>query len=195
MALILGLDPSQKTGWALYDTRASLAAIKAGVIKAGSWEKGQFEEMAGSLGCNLKDLIKEIGKPDFAVIEKAPRQQYGGEDVPVEVMGAPTGHFERRGPGLQGTLSTNQMAAALCAILGAFNIPYEAVMPSMWRKHSYGFGTRKGWERKDWKRHAREKCSQLRITATNDDMAEAVWISFAGPHCQRFKALREGMAA
>jgi hypothetical protein len=189
MALILGLDPSQKTGWALYDTQASLTAIKAGVIKAGDWEKGQFEEMAGSLGRALKDLIKENGRPDFAVVEKAPRQQYGGEETPVEVMGVQTGHMQRTGPGLQGTLSTNQMAAALCAILGAFNIPYEVIMPSMWRKRAYGFGTHKGWERKDWKRHSREKCGQLKIKATNDDMAEAVWIAFAGAGCQTFKML------
>jgi len=187
--LILGLDPSQKTGWALYDTASPLSSIRCGVIKAGAWEKGQFEEMAGTLGCALKDLIKQVGKPDFAMVEKAPRQQYGGETVAVEVMGVPTGHMERSGPGLQGTLSTNQMAAALCAILGAFSIPYEVIMPSGWRKHAYGFGTKKGWERKDWKRHAREKCSQLRIAATNDDMAEACWIAFAGAGSQALKML------
>jgi hypothetical protein len=194
MPVILGLDPSQKTGWALFDTAASLSTMKAGVIKAGNWEKGQFEEMAGSLGRALKDLNNESRKPDFAVVEKAPRQQYGGEQVPVEVMGVPTGQTERHGPGLQGTLSTNQMAAALCAILGAFNIPYEVIMPSAWRKHAYGFGTRKGWERKDWKRHAREKCSQLKISATNDDMAEACWIAFAGAGCQSFRMLTRAAA-
>ena len=114
--LILGLDPSQKTGWALYDTQAALTAVKAGVIKAGDWEKGQFEEMAGSIGRALKDLIKEIGKPDFAVVEKAPRQPAGsyggnkrkpsavkfmGEEMPAQEVDSDEG-----GGGLQSTRIT-----------------------------------------------------------------------------------------
>jgi hypothetical protein len=201
--LILGLDPSQKTGWAFYDTRASLSAIRCGVIKAVG-EKGQFEEMAGTLGHALMKLIKEHGKPDFAVVERAPRQSagtYGGKRgaSAVKFMGesipAQNGEAEEGGGGLQSTLSTNQMAAALCSILGAYQIPYETIAAQGWRKHAYGFGTRKGWQRKDWKRHAREQCAKLKITATNDDQAEGCWIAFAGASCQTLKLMEARRAA
>lgn len=206
MALILGLDPSQKTGWALYDTKAPLSAIRCGVLKIEA-EKKAFERNAGMLGRALVKLLgeyrdpetKRIILPDFAVIEKAPRQpagQYGqprkaatvkfmGEQMPAQ----DGDEAESAGGGLQSTLSTNQMAAALCSVLGAYGVPYEAMTSAEWRKPAYGFGTRKGWGRDDWKKHSREMCRQMRITATNDDMAEACWIAFAGKSCDRFRKM------
>ena len=212
--IILGLDPSQKTGWALYDTKANVSAIRCGVLKIDA-EKKKFEQNAGKLGFALMKLLTErrdptTGRPilpDFAVIEKAPRRPYGGggEDEPTkgkttrfmgqEIPAQDGDEEEGKGPGLQGTLSTNQMTAALCAILGAYKIPFVEVTPAEWRKPSYGFGTRKGWTRKEWKRHSREKCAQVRITATNDDMAEACWIAYAGPAQQAFKYLQANLAA
>jgi hypothetical protein len=203
--LILGLDPSQKTGWALYDTKAPLSAIRCGVLKIAA-EKKAFERNAGLLGRALVKLLgehrdpntKKIILPDFAVIEKAPRQpagQYGQQRKPttVKFMGeevpAQDGDEAEGGGGLQSTLSTNQMAAALCAVLGAYGIPYEALMSSGWRKSAYGFGTHKGWKREDWKKYSRQMCQQMRITATNDDMAEACWIAFAGKACGKFKEI------
>ncbi|PRD42101.1 hypothetical protein C5748_18270 [Phyllobacterium phragmitis] len=203
MPVILGLDPSQKTGWAFYDTSVNLSAIKSGVLKI-SAVKGEFEGNAGQLGKALAKLIKEHGKPDFAVIEQAPRRPYGGDKQDdkntVKFMGdeMPAQEGDEQGgsgPGLQGTLSTNQMAAALCAILGAYGIPFETMTDSKWRKHSYGFGKRAGWTRPDWKRHARAQCAQVRITATNDDMAEACWIAFAGKSCEKFRWMENQAAA
>ena len=203
--LILGLDPAQKTGWALYDTRAELSAIRCGVLKF-SAIKGEFETNAGLLGPQLKDLInKQIGKPDFAVIEMAPRQPAGmfrqgrkpstvkfmGEEIPAQ----DGDEEEGGGGGLQSTLSTNHMAAALASVLGCFNIPFEAMKDSTWRKAAYGFGRKPGWSRPDWKRHARQMCQQMRITATNDDMAEACWIAFAGSKSQLVKNMQNQQRA
>lgn len=192
MALILGLDPSRKTGWAYYDTNSQISAMKAGVLKA-EGKGGEFEDHAGSLARALVKLFKEHGKPDFAILERAPRQVFGaprkketvrfmGEEMPSQ-----HGDEEGAGGGLQSTLSTNQMAAALAAILGAYGIPFETMETSSWRKAAYGFGRRKGWSRPEWKKHSRQMCSQMRIAATNDDMAEACWIAFAGASCQTFK--------
>jgi hypothetical protein len=195
--LILGLDPAQKTGWGLYDTRANLSAMRCGVLKFDAIKK-EFERNAGLLGPQLRDLIKEIGRPDFAVIEMAPRQpagffRKGKKPATTRFMGAEVpaqdGDEEGGGGGLQSTLSTNQMAAALSSVLGCFNIPFEPMKDSTWRKAAYGFGTRAGWVRDDWKKHARQMCRQMRITATNDDMAEACWIAYAGAGCQAFKML------
>lgn len=201
--IILGLDPSQSTGWALYDTEAKLSAIRCGVLKI-STEKGAFEQNAGALGRALKDLVKSVGKPDFAAVEQAPRQPYGsfkpkGRPATVRFMGedmpAQGGDEAGGGNGLQSTLSTNQMAAALTSVLGCFNIPFETMTDGEWRKLAYGFGKRAGWARPDWKRHARQMCAQMKITATNDDMAEACWIAFAGASCPKFKLLQARSAA
>lgn len=196
--LILGLDPSQSTGWALYDTACQPSAIRCGVLKV-KGEKGEFEQNSGILGRALKDLIKDsISRPHFAVIERAPRQPYGtfkpsGKPATVKFMGeevaAQDGDDFGGGNGLQSTLSTNQMAAALSSVLGCFNIPFVTMTDSEWRKAAYGFGRRAGWSRPDWKRHARQMCQQMRIAATNDDMAEACWIAFAGKAHQTYRMM------
>ena len=191
--LILGLDGAQNTGWALYDTAANLSAIRAGVIKA---HGDDYEHKAASLGLGLVRLIK-ADRPDFIVIERAPRQQYGGsagrrmkfmgEEVADEADGG--------GTGLQSILSTNQMTGGLSGIIGAYQIPFETVMPVTLRKQFLGFGTRPGWQRKDWKKAVRDRCAQLKITVTNDDMSDAVGISFAGASLQTFKMMQKQRAA
>lgn len=204
--LILGLDPSQKAGYALYDPSEPLSAMRCGTLRIDA-SKGDFEGNAGLLGRALVGVLRErrnpqTGKPilpDFAVVEAAPRQpagffRKGGGKPTVKFMGqemvTQDGDTEAPiGGGLQSTLSTNQMAAALCAILGAYKIPFETMRDSEWRKAAFGFGKRAGWSRPDWKRHARQMCAQSKIVATNDDMAEACWIAFAGAGCQRFKML------
>lgn len=199
--IILGLDPSQKTGWALYDTsQPKLDHMRAGVLRV-KGTKGEFESNSGLLGNLLVELIKEVGIPDFAVLERAPRQPYGAhkpKNGTVRFMGqemAAQDGDEEGGNGLQSTLSTNQMAAALSAVLGAYKIPFEAITDGEWRKASYGFGKRQGWSRPDWKRHARQTCAMHKIAVTNDDMAEACWIAFAGASRQLFKSLEQGRAA
>ena len=199
--IILGLDPSQKTGWALYDTaEPKLNHIRCGVLRV-QGEKGEFEANAGLLGDLLVKLIKQVGKPDFAALERAPRQPYGahkpkggmikfmGQELPAQ------GSEKEGGNGLQSTLSTNQMAAALSAVLGAFGIPFDTLTDSEWRKASYGFGRRAGWARPDWKRHARQTCALHKIDVTNDDMAEACWIAYAGASLQTFKEIERKRAA
>lgn len=194
MALILGLDPSQKTGWALYDPASDLSAIRCGTLKASGTD---FEDKAASLAASLVALLKQdrdprtrkVILPDFAVIERAPRQQYSQGGKKPKFMGEAVEDEGGSAPGLSGTLSTNQMTGALCAILGAYGIPFETIMPVTWRKAAYGFGTHRGWKRPDWKRHAREQCSRMKIVATNDDSAEACWIAFAGKACQTYRML------
>lgn len=199
--IILGLDPSQKTGWALYDTtQQKLNHIRAGVLRVNG-TKGEFEANAGILGKELVKLIKDVGRPDFAALERAPRQPYG-QQMPkngmIKFMGQEIeaqGSEEGGGNGLQSTLSTNQMAAALSSVLGAFNVPFITMTDGAWRKGSYGFGRRKGWARADWKKHARTTCAAHKINVTNDDMAEACWIAYAAAGTQEFKNLERSVAA
>lgn len=196
--IILGLDPAQKTGWAIYDTARSLSAIRCGTLKINA-AKGEFEQNAAALGEALRKLLEsEIGRPDLAVLERAPRKPYAkprsqGAVRQVKFMGvempAQDGDEDGGVTGLQSVLSTGQMTGGLSAVLGCFSIPIGTMTTGQWHKAAYGFGTRKGWDRKSWKRHAREMCSHHRITATNDDMAEACWIAFAGTASDAFKQM------
>ncbi|WOC14992.1 hypothetical protein [Pseudochrobactrum sp. MP213Fo] len=204
MALILGLDPSQNTGWALYDPSREISTIRCGIIKFTA-EAGKFEQNASRLGRAFATFVKEQGRPDFAVIEQAPRQPAGQFKAKAQVktvrfmgqeMPAQSGDDETSGGGgLQSTLSTNQMAAALASILGAYNVPFVTMTDSDWRKRAYGFGRQKGWARKEWKKHSRQQCMQQKIHVTNDDMAEACWIAFAGASSDEFKMLSMRAAA
>jgi Holliday junction resolvasome RuvABC endonuclease subunit len=169
--IILGLDPAQQCGWALYDTSSSsLSSIKAGVIKASG---ESYEEKAATLGRGLVKLLtadrdKATGKPILP-----------GEEQVEEASGS----------GLNAVISSNQMVGAVCAIIGAYGIPFETVATVTWRSQFLGFGRRAGWQRKDWKKAVRDRCNQFKITVTNDDMADAVGIAFAGKACQSFRMI------
>lgn len=187
--IILGLDPSQTTGWALYDTEASLSAIRAGVLKAVG---DDYEHKSASLGFGLMKLIKG-DRPDFIAVEMPIRTQ-PAQKRRMKFMGE-TAEEETTGSGLNAVISSNQMVGAVCAIIGAYNIPFQCVAPVTWRSHFLGFGRRPGWARKDWKRATRDRCSQLKITVTNDDMADAVGIAFAGAATQTAKMMMNRVRA
>jgi Holliday junction resolvasome RuvABC endonuclease subunit len=184
MTLILGLDPSQSTGFALFDTAASLSAIRAGVLKAVG---DDYEHKSATLGHGLMKLIK-ADRPDFIAIEMPIRSQPARQVRKVKFMGEHQVE-EATGSGLNAIISSNQMVGACAAIIGAFNIPFECIAPVTWRSQFLGFGRRSGWQRKDWKRAVRERCTQLKISVTNDDMADAVGIAFAGKACQTLRML------
>jgi hypothetical protein len=197
--MILGLDPSQSTGWALYDPAANLSAMRAGVLRA----KGDiYEFKAADLAVQLIQTLKQdkdrAGKPIlpvFAAIEMPIRTQPGQKPRKVRFMGEEAPEDDATGSGINAVISSNQMVAACAAILGAYRIPFEMIAPVTWRKQFLGFGTRPGWSRKDWKRAVRERCGQLKITVTNDDMADAVGIAFAGRACQTYRMMQARAAA
>jgi len=66
MALILGLDIATTTGFAWYDTDASLSAVRPGSFKIG----GEcYEARAGEMGQRIIKMVKQT-RPDFVVIEQ-----------------------------------------------------------------------------------------------------------------------------
>jgi Holliday junction resolvasome RuvABC endonuclease subunit len=191
VSLILGLDPAQNCGFALFDTAADLSAIRAGVLKA----KGDdYEHKAASLGFVLMKLIK-AERPDFIVIEMPLRAQPRPPHKKMKFMGEDAEEEVKAGSGLNAVISSNQMAGALSGIIGAYGIPFELIKDSVWRKQFLGFGTRPGWQRKDWKKAVRDRCAQLKIVVTNDDQADAVGIAFAGASCQSLKMMQQARAA
>jgi hypothetical protein len=205
--IVLGLDPSQSTGFAMYqppsrhspnDEAAALAGMELGTLRA---KGGDYEEKAGSLGAALVNLLRDpttrkCRRIDLAVIERPLRTQPGaGGKKKVKFLGEETGEEAAAGSGLNAVISSNQMVGAICAILSAYRIPFITMDAREWRKLAYGFGTRPGWQRADWKRHARAMCAQHRIVVTNDDMAEAAWIAFAGAGTQTAKMMLERVRA
>ncbi len=189
MGLILGLDVATQTGFAFYDDKASLAAISAGTIKCTG---ESYENKAAFLGQSLVRLIKQ-NKPDFIALEQPIRAQPVGKRT-VKFMGEEQ-EVEGTGSGLNAVISSNQLVGAASAIIGAYGIPFVTIAPVTWRKAFLGFGTHKGWQRKDWKKAARDRCNQLKIKVTNDDMADAVGIAFAASTTQAFKMLSVRAAA
>lgn len=188
--IILGLDCAQSTGYAFFDTEASLSAIRVGVLKA----TGEtYEQKAASLGYALMKLIK-ADRPDFIAIEMPIRTQPGRVTRKVKFMGEAK-QEETSGSGLNAVISSNQMVGACAAVIGAFQIPFECIAPVTWRTQFLGFGRRPGWQRKDWKKAVRERCQQLKITVTNDDQADAVGVSFAARACQTLKLMEARRAA
>lgn len=188
--IVLSFDPSQRTGYAYFDTLAPMSAIRAGSIKV----KGEeYEEKAASLGQQLVALIK-ADKPDFVAIEMPIRSQPARQARRVKFMGEVQTE-EATGSGLNAVISSNQMVGAISAIIGAYQIPFTTIAPVTWRKAFLGFGTRPGWQRKDWKKAVRDRCQQLRIEVTNDDMADAVGLAFAATGTDKFRWLQAQMQA
>lgn len=200
--LILGLDPSQSTGWALYDTTSEkLSTMRCGVLKAQGDGKTPLALKAASLGPQLLKIFK-ADRPDFVAIEAPPQKAYGGKPPArkMKFMGEelPDDDEDDAGggqsTGLKGVISTNDCATALATIVRCYGIPAVLLKDSTWRKSAYGFGTRAGWSRPQWKKHARSLCLQHNIAATNDDAAEACWIAFAGESSQAFKQMQNEAA-
>lgn len=185
MALILGLDIATVTGFAWYDDRASLSAIKTGLIKA---EGENAEQIAASLACQLVAMFK-AGRPDFVAIEqpmrnvvsfKKKRQDFGGE-VEQQTINP-------------NALKLSSLTGAAVGIVAAYRVPWETISSATWRKVFLGMGRSPGFDRAMWKRTAVERCRALRIEVRNADAAEAVGIAIAGASTQTFKMMQSRAA-
>lgn len=193
--IILGLDQAQNCGYALYDTKAPLSAIRVGVIRAKEEKSDKYEDMSARLGLELMKLLK-TERPDFVALEQPIRTMPGGggkKKTKVKFMGEAQTVEKTVGGGMNAVISSNQMTGAAASIVGAFRIPFMTIAPVTWRKCFLGFGTRPGWERDDWKRAARERCSSLKIKVTNNDQSDAVGIVVGASCSQRVKAMMLGV--
>ena len=188
--ILLGLDIATTTGWAYFDPEKPISAILPGSFKT----SGDSPEKKDWLHAgHLIRLFRERGRPDFVVIEQPLRmapitrksQSFMGQN---EEIRAQVG-------GLTAVISSNQLVGATVGLLRGYGIPFATVDSKVWRKNAYGFGTRKGWVSKDWKKHAKDQCAQMRIPVKNADQAEAVWIAFYGPKCQQYKWLLQQRSA
>ncbi|GGD43211.1 hypothetical protein [Aureimonas glaciei] len=185
MALILGIDGAQKTGFCFYDDTRSMSAMRPGLIKATG---EQIEDKAASIARQICLMIRK-DRPDFIAIEEPLRTMPGGVKRKVKFMG----EQEEVQGGAGGTLaliSSNQIVGAIAAVCAIKDIPFVTISSSSWRKQFLGFGRSPGLDRTGWKKAARDRCAALKITVTSDDAAEACGIAFAATATPEFKMLR-----
>lgn len=147
MVKIMGFDPSKSTGYSVYEPERvrqdrNYSHVVCGVFempeKAGHYYTGD------QIGLKVRNLIKEYGKPDFAVLE---------EQILAPVAGS----------------SANAMiypwiaTTAIVAVLANFGVPYGTLMPSQWRKAYYGSAFKPPLDKngkKDWKNAAVAQCER-----------------------------------
>lgn len=191
MALLLGFDVATTTGFCWFeppvrdnavDLRAAFASMRVGSFKVTGSEP---EDKASDMAPHLIKMFRQE-KPDLLVIEQPVRHVQQHDKVVTDMHGSRT--VKTINPGT--TILLNQLTGAVVTIARAYSIPFMTIPGETWRKETYGFGRKKGWQRPHWKKHARELCRSKGIKVTNDDQAEACWIAFAGWRSQTFKMMQ-----
>lgn len=174
--IIWGFDPSKNSGFAIYDTARDRAAIVCGVLAMP--EKADHYYTSEQIGLKVTALVKQYGRPDFAVLE---------EQIAASV----------RGTNADGMLYPWLATSGIVSTLGNFNVPYGTLLPATWR--TMFFGERfdppkkkvkrdgKITEKNDWKAPAMSECERLGIVlpsnkADADDAAEAAAIAICWRH-------------
>lgn len=161
---ILGLDVATCTGWAVSSGRTSNDIISGSIKGKG----GDQYRIAGSLQDQLHRVIREIERPDLCVME----QPLGAAPNPTTLA------------------KLNLYFGSLNAVCRGYGIPCLPVADSTWRNTMYGYGRKKGWSSKEWKKHAKFHCETvLKVDVKNADEAEAVIISQYGFYTQAFKKM------
>lgn len=166
--IVLSFDIATTTGWALFDTDRHESAIRVGTIKAVG---DTYEAKAIDLGRKVVALIKEHD-PDLIAIEQPIRNVMPFKKKTADLAG----ETEQMTINAGTALLINQLTGSVMGIVGGFRKPWMVVPSGTWRKHFLGFARQKGWQRKDWKKAARDRCQQLGIAVTNDDQADAVGV-------------------
>ena len=183
--IVLSFDIATTTGWALFDTDRHESAIRVGTIKAVG---DSHEAKAIDLGQKVIKLFKEH-KPDLVAIEQPIRNVMPFRKKKQDLAG----EVEETTINAGTALLINQLTGAVMGVVGGFRKPWMVVPSGTWRKHFLGFGRHKGWQRKDWKKAARDRCQQLGIAVTNDDQADAVGVVHYAACSQMAKQLTMDM--
>jgi hypothetical protein len=151
----MGIDCATSTGLARWDTDRHESSITCQTIKATG---GFDEEKAGNLGAAFVRNVKQYGKPDIVVMEAPLKASVRGNVGPTIVL--------------------NQLAGALMTPIALYGCRFEIISSASWRTAVYGFGKKKGWSSKEWKKHAKAQCEMMGIQVANADEAEAAMICF-----------------
>jgi hypothetical protein len=213
--IIMGLDLSSNSGWAVRDSDRHRSSIETGVISVSEYD---WEEKYAIFANLFYPLIKRY-RPDFVAIE---RPEHGVRQ------------FNKQGrPDLTGqqasVMTINPAALQLTGIAGAaigicmlMKVPYGTIAATSWRPVYFGKGFKPPVEKirdrrtgelkdgkPDWKQAAIDSCELegIKLPSTKKDQkdaAEAVGVCTCWHKCdvpaigwmqQRFMELRTGAAA
>lgn len=210
--IVMGLDLSSNSGWAVRDSAKHRSAIEAGVIAVGDYD---WEEKYAIFSIRFLPLVRQY-KPDFVAIERPEhgvRQfaQKGKRDLAGEAQGAMTIN--------PAALQLTGIAGAAIAICSLMNIPYGTIAANAWRPVYFGKGFKPDVEqiqdrktgkmkqgKPDWKQAAINACERegIKLPSTKKDQkdaAEAVAVCTCWAKCdvpqiewmqKRFMDLRTG---
>ncbi|MBB3411240.1 hypothetical protein FHT87_005193 [Rhizobium sp. BK316] len=144
--IIASFDPSKHTGYCWYDTSKHHSAIRCGVMEV---PKGSDHYFTGDqIGLKVTRLIRELGKPDFVVLEEQSLAKIG--NTSADAM-------------LYPWIATS----AIVATISNFGIAYGTIPPATWRKLFFGERFQPPLDnkgKKDWKAAAVAECERLEIT-------------------------------
>lgn len=147
---VLAFDPSKSTGFAFFDTSRDHSAIQCGVFEMP--DKADAYYTGDQIGLKVSKLIREFGKPDFAVLEEQSLAQIGNSNAAAIIYAWGS-------------------SLAIVATLANFGVPYGTIPPATWRKMFFGSTfkppqkLRPGKKAEnDWKSAAVTECERLGIT-------------------------------
>jgi len=178
--MLLSLDPSTRTGYALCEPFTGRP-----VIRCGSWHapKGEDTYRSRFLGRELIRLLKEEQITRAAI------------EIPMAVPPAPRKVQKVTALGFetvmetQGSVQTqnllNGIHHVLCFTLAMYRIPFHRVGVKEWRKHTLGNGNIPGAESK---KRCKSLLESMGVYVANQDEAEAggilLWLN---GHERRFR--------
>lgn len=151
---VLAFDPSKTTGYAFWDTSRDHSSIQCGVLEMPDKADPYFT--GDQLGLKVTKLIREFGKPDFAILEEQSLAQIGKSNASAIIYAWGT-------------------SLAIVATLSNFGVPYGTIPPSAWRKLFFGQGFKPPAKaakpgkkpENDWKVAAVAECERMGITLPN----------------------------
>lgn len=192
--IILGLDIATVSGFCVWDTSKDLSSAHVWSHRL----KGETHEVkAAELGPIISKTLKKHN-PDLVAIEAPLKNIIQHQKTTQTLIGEQTSMAMNPAS----VILPNQLVGAAMGIVGAFDEalaktggqPWQIIPELTWRKAFLGYARKKGMTRKDYKRAAREVCDEKGVTVTNDDQADAVGVTFAARHSDRFRLLERQAA-
>lgn len=145
MTIVFAFDPSKSTGFAVRHLDRDHSAIRCGVFQMP--DKSDHYYTGDQIGLKVRALVKEHGKPDFAVLEEQSLAKIGNTSADAMIY-----------PWVA--------TAAIVSTLANFGVPYGTLPASTWRVAFYGRGFKPPLDKKgkkDWKAACVAACEQMGI--------------------------------
>lgn len=142
---VIGFDPSKHTGYAIWDTKRDHSSIVCGVLEMP--KNADHYYTCDQIGLKVRALIKEHGKPDFAILEEQSLAKIGNTSADALIY-------------------PWAATSAIVSTLANFGIPYGTLPAATWRVAFFGQSFEPPLDKngkKDWKAAAVAECERLGI--------------------------------